>query len=161
MNGHPHGQWVIALSFFCSFLLAVIPLPGEITLWRPEWCGLVLVYWCVALPERVGITTGWVVGLLQDVLSDTLLGRHALALCLIAYLSVKFHRQIRVFTLWQQAMSVGGVIAIGKFLEVWSQSLVSYPHVQWDFIYPALTSVLLWPWLSIVLRDMQRTYRVS
>jgi len=159
--GRYQGRWVIVLSFFCSFILAVIPLPAEVTLWRPDWCGLVLIYWCLALPERVGIVTGWAIGILHDVLSDTLLGRHALTLCLIAYLSVKLHRQIRLFALWQQAISIGILIAISKLLEAWIQGLVNHPHPGWSFLYPAVTSMLLWPWLFIILRDMQRIYRVS
>ena len=96
-----HGGWIIVLSFVVSFMLAIMPLPSWASLWRPDWVALVLIYWCIAIPQRIGIATGWLVGLTSDVLNETLLGQQALSLCLIAYISVKLHRRIRLFPLWQ------------------------------------------------------------
>ena len=56
----PHRIWVIALSFLAAFMLTAMPLPEWALPWRPAWIAMVLVYWCMALPERVGVITGWV-----------------------------------------------------------------------------------------------------
>ncbi|NJO14538.1 MAG: rod shape-determining protein MreD [Thioploca sp.] len=155
-----HGGWIIVLSFVVSFMLAIMPLPGWATLWRPDWVALVLIYWCIAIPQRVGIVTGWLVGLTSDVLNETLLGQQALSLCLIAYISVKLHRRIRLFPLWQQAVGVLVLITLDQLLIAWIRGIQGQPLVDGSFIYPALTSMLLWPWVFILLRDLRRFYQV-
>ena len=155
-----HGGWVILLSFIFSFMLAIIPLPGWATAWRPDWVALVLIYWCIAIPQRVGVATGWFVGLIYDVLRDTLLGQHALSLCFIAYVSVKWHRQVRLFPLWQQAIGVFGLLTFTHLVEAWFYKMLGHSQLESAFIYPALISTILWPWVFVILRDMRRTYRV-
>ncbi|MDM8559574.1 rod shape-determining protein MreD [Candidatus Parabeggiatoa sp. HSG14] len=155
-----HGGWVIVLSFLVSFMLAIMPLPAWATVWRPDWIALVLTYWCIAVPQRVGVASGWFVGLIHDVLSDTLLGQHALTLCIIAFISVKLHRRIRLFPRWQQVMGVFGLITASQLLNAGISSIVGNPLLEWSFIYPAITSCGLWPWVFIILRDMRRTYQV-
>ena len=58
--------WVVPASFVVAFLLTAVPLPEWAANWRPAWIAMVLVYWCIALPQRVGVITGWCVGLVLD-----------------------------------------------------------------------------------------------
>jgi rod shape-determining protein MreD len=155
------GGWVIVLSFVFSFMLVVLPMPAWISAWRPDWVAMVLIYWCLYLPERVGVATGWFVGIVHDVLKDTLLGQHALGFVLIAYLSVKLHRQVRSFSVWQQAIGVFGLVTLNQLLDIWIQSIFGYPQMKGSFIYPAFSSMLLWPWLFMILRDKRRAYGVD
>lgn len=157
----PRGGWLILLSFCVALILSIVPLPNWIQVWRPDWVGIVLVYWCIAIPERVGITSGWIVGILQDVLSDTLLGQHALSLCMLAYTSIKFHRQLRLFSWWQQSLVVGGLIGLVHLPDIWIRATLGFSQVGWTFLYPALTSILFWRWVFIILRDLRRTYQIS
>ena len=64
-----HGGGVILVTFIAALLLTIIPLPDWARYLRPDWVGLVLIYWCLALPERVGVSTGWFMGLLVDLLT--------------------------------------------------------------------------------------------
>ena len=57
------GYSVIFLTFVGAYVLAVVPFPQWLQWGRPEWVALVLIYWCIALPHRVGIATGLVLGL--------------------------------------------------------------------------------------------------
>ena len=72
------GGWIIVTSFLAALALTVLPLPDWVALIRPEWVALVLIYWCMALPGRVGVGFAWITGLLLDVLRAGLLGQHAL-----------------------------------------------------------------------------------
>ena len=69
------GGWIIALSFLVAFLLGGVPLPGSLERFRPDWVVMALIYWSMALPHRVGIGVGWLVGLLVDVGRGALLGQ--------------------------------------------------------------------------------------
>ena len=113
---HSSGGWVITLSFLVAFLLAGIPLPGGLGHFRPDWVAMVLIYWCMALPRRVGIGVGWLVGLLLDVGRGGLLGQHALALAVVAYLILQTYRRVRVASPWQQAISVLVFLLIEQIL---------------------------------------------
>jgi rod shape-determining protein MreD len=70
--------------------LAIVPLPAAIAAYRPDWVPIVLIFWSLMAPERVGLFTAFAMGLALDTLSGALLGQHALAMVTIVYLSVRF-----------------------------------------------------------------------
>jgi rod shape-determining protein MreD len=156
-----HRGWVIAATFAASLVLEIIPLPDWLAPFRPEWPAMVLIYWCLALPQRVGVGIGWSVGLTVDVLRGALLGQHALGYAVIAFLALKLHRQIRVFPIWQQALIVMVFIALHQLLVLWVLGMIG--KSQGSFIYwlPTLSSALLWPWMFTGLRGVRRRFRVT
>ena len=79
-----HGGTLILLTFAAAMLLTIIPLSDGFRALRPDWVALTLIFWCLALPDRVSVGSGFIAGLLLDVLTGTLLGQHALALSLVA-----------------------------------------------------------------------------
>ncbi len=64
MNFGARGTWAIVVSFVVAFMLTAVPLPDWAVSWRPDWVALVLAYWCLALPRRIGVLTAWFIGLL-------------------------------------------------------------------------------------------------
>jgi rod shape-determining protein MreD len=74
-----HGGFIILLSFAVAMLLTIIPIPDALRVLRPDWVALTLIFWCLALPYRIGVVSGFFAGLFLDVLTGTLLGQHALA----------------------------------------------------------------------------------
>jgi len=156
-----HNYRVILASFICAFMLAAMPLPDWAQYWRPHWVALVLVYWCIALPRRVGIATAWVLGLLLDVLTGAVLGQNALALSLVAFLAVSLHQQIRVFPLGQQALVVGLVLLPLPLITAGVTALVSPAGFEPRYLNGLVTSMFLWPWVFVLLRDLRRRHHVA
>jgi len=157
---HHHGGGAIALSFLLALALSIVPLPGTVEMLRPEWVTLVLIYWCMALPSRIGIGIGWLLGLMLDVLRDTLIGQYALALALVAFLTLHLHQRIRVFPLWQQALSIFVLIMLQNLIVLWIKGLTGYSPDFWSILPSAFTSTLIWPLLYLVLRQVRRAYHV-
>lgn len=156
------GQRLILIaSFAAAILLAIMPWPAWAEVFRPDWVGLVLVYWCLAAPQRVGVGTGWLVGLVLDVLYGSLLGLHALSKALVAFIAVRFHLQIRMFPRWQQAVSVFLLISISHVLLLWIKGSTSERAENWAYFIPAIVSGVLWPWLFIILRDVRRRAKIA
>jgi rod shape-determining protein MreD len=155
------GGWVIVLSLLVALSLAILPLPDWAAAYRPEWVLLVLIYWCIALPQRVGMGLAWVTGLLLDALEGTLLGQHALAFTVVAYICLRGYRHLRVYPIWHQALAVLGLVGIAQLLMLWIRGLLGEAPQTWRYWLPSLTSMLLWPWVLIILRDLRRRFRVT
>lgn len=154
------GGWIIVGTFILALMLTMLPLPEWAELFRPEWVAMVLIYWCMALPERIGVGIGWTLGLLLDVVKGTLLGQNALALALVAYLTLRLHQRVRIFPLWQQALFVLILVALDQMLVLWVKGVIGQPPGSWLYWLPSLTSTLLWPWVFLILRDLRRQFQV-
>jgi rod shape-determining protein MreD len=161
MSTEPRGGGIILLSFVAAFALTIIPLPGNMELYRPEFVTLTLIYWCMALPNRIGLGKAWIAGLFLDVFRDTLLGQHALALTLVAFFILQLHQRIRVFPLWQQAISIGVLILIQVALVLWIKGIMSEHTDVWSALLPVLTTSLFWPPVFLFMRYLRRYYQVS
>ena len=157
----PRGGWFIATSFLVSLTLTVLPLPSWAALLRPDWPALVLVYWCLALPQRVGVGMGWLLGLLQDTLQGSLLGAHALAYAVVAFLAVRLHQRLRVFPLWQQALIVLLLLLLVRLVLWWMAGLTGRPSPGGLFLLPAAVGTLLWPAVFVTLREFRRRFQVG
>lgn len=155
------GSGVIVVTFAIALGLIALPLPEWARAFRPEWATLVLVYWCLALPTRVNVGTGWIVGLFVDVITGNLLGQHALAMAVVAFVTVKVHKQVRVYPLWQQALSVFVLTGLSQLLVVWVKGIIGQAPDNWLYWAPSIISALLWPWVYIILRDVRRKFRIA
>lgn len=155
------GGGVIFTSILIAYMLTVIPLPDWARLARPEWPALVLIYWCMAVPHRVGVVIGWLVGLGQDAVQATLLGQHALAYAVLAYLVLRLHQRIRVYPLPQQAGMVLLLLLLVHVIQAWIRGLVSDPVPGLAYWLPAVAGTMLWPWIFILMRGVRRRFSVQ
>ncbi len=155
------GGWLIILSFILAIALNILPLPSAVEIFRPDWVTLTLIYWCLALPTRVGVGIGWLVGLLMDVTRDALLGQHALALAIVAFLTIHLHQRMRVFPIWQQAMSVFILVLLENLIVLWLKGLIGQSPGVWNMVASTPASMLVWPAVFVLLRHLRRTYHVA
>ncbi|MEN8107800.1 MAG: rod shape-determining protein MreD [Pseudomonadota bacterium] len=161
ITGRRHGSGIIIFTFLAALTLTVVPLPEWGRIVRPDWVGLVLIYWCLALPDRVGVTTGWFTGLLVDLLTGTLLGQHAMALAVVAWVTLKFHQRIRLFPVWQQALIILVLLVLHQLLSLWVTRFIGRPGPAWYYWTPSLFGALLWPPIYMILRSMRRGFSVN
>ena len=157
----PRGVWVIAATYLVAMILTVWPLPQWAEVFRPAWVPLVTIYWCLWLPERIGVIIAFFAGLLVDALSGTLLGEHALALVLVAWAALWMHLQVRVFPWWQQCVVVLGILAVHALVLFWVDGMLGYTvgaAMRW---IPILVSAALWPWVLQVMSRNQQRYHVG
>ena len=157
----PRALWVIALTFILAFTLTALPLPAWLAKCWPPWVAMALIYWCMALPERVGIGIAWLLGLLMDAQTGALLGQNALAYSLLAWIVLAAHRRLRVAPRLQQALLVGGYVLLLQFFTLWIRGMIGMPLPGWSFLLPVFAAMLLWPRLFTLLRGARRRFRVS
>lgn len=155
------SYFAIITTLLAALILNMLPLPTWFEKLRPEWLVLALLYWSIALPHRIGLSIVWCVGLLVDVLGNSVLGEHAFALTLIVYLAMKIHRQVRVFPLWQQALCLFPLLLAYELVILLIRAMLgSSQQVGW-FWLPALSSAILWPWIFVLLRDYRHRLHVD
>jgi len=157
-KNHSNGTLVIIISFAVAMLMNVMPLPESINLFKPDWVALVLVYWVMAMPDRIGVLVGWVVGLLVDVLYGTLFGIHAMSFALVAYLIQMIFHRLRLFPRWKQSINIAVVIGIHMLLGLILRGFVQPVASNYVYWLPLLGTMLFWPWVFIVMRDVRRKF---
>lgn len=157
----PHGGVVILVTFALAMVLTIVPLPDNLLRLRPDWVGLTLIFWCLALPYRVSVGSGFTVGLLLDVLTGTLLGQHALALSLIAYVCVRLHARIRAYPAWQQMLTVLVLLALHQLVVLWVDRTIGRPGHSFSYWLPSLISMFLWPLAYRWLNSVRRAFSVQ
>ncbi|MDG1024996.1 MAG: rod shape-determining protein MreD [Gammaproteobacteria bacterium] len=161
MQNRAHSPWVILLSFFIAYLLAIVPFPEWAMNYRPEWVPMVLIYWAMALPYRVGIGSAWAAGLVLDVLEGSTLGVNALALVVVAYVALSLHLRMRMFSTLQQSGLVLALVGLNLMLCNWLQILTGQSvSANLMFLMAAVTSAVIWPSLFQLLRQIRRSFDV-
>ncbi len=152
---------IIYVTILIGYLLTLMPLPDWAQIFRPQWVALILIYWCMAVPDRIGVGVGFISGLLLDVLTGTLLGQHALGFSVIAFVTLKLHLRVRVMPLRQQVFTIFILLLVERLLALWSTGAAGYPTPSlWYWMTP-LVGMLLWPWIYILLRNTRRRFHVS
>ena len=156
-----HGGFFIVVSFVAAMLLTIVPLPDSLRTLRPDWVGLTLIFWALVLPYRVSVGSGFLAGLLLDVLNGTLLGEHALSLSVIAYLCVRLHQRIRVYPMWQQALTVMVFLILHQLLILWIDSIIGRPAPALGYWLPSLVGAALWPFIFHLLTSLRINFSVQ
>ena len=144
MRDNEHDWLMPALSLMLALTLAVVPLPGLIVAFRPDWVVIVLLYWSLISPRRYGLLTAFWMGLALDTLSGALLGQHALALLLVVYLSQHFHLRIRAFPVSQIALSVMGLLSVYEFELFWIDGIVGRTVPLIERWAPVISGTIVW-----------------
>ncbi len=150
-----------SLTVIAAFMLSIMPLPDWATMFRPEWVTLVLIYWAMALPTRIGVTVAWTAGLLLDVSYGTLMGQHAIGMVLVIYVIHIQHKRLRVASLLQQAIVIFFLLLLKQLLSLWVDGMLGHAPNSWLYFMPTITSTLLWPWVYLILRDIRRKFGAS
>jgi rod shape-determining protein MreD len=146
----------IVFSLAMALLLALLPLTGAARAAWPDFIALVILYWCINQPRRVGISTAFGMGLLMDIGEASTFGQHALSYTIIAFVALAFHRRLRVFGLLKQAPQIGFILLLGQFTILLTGLLDGSQFPGWNFFFASATGMLLWPLLASLLSIPQR-----
>ena len=145
----------VVTTIIVALMLMVVPMPDWAAPFRPDWVALTLVYWAMMLPRTWSVGSAWLVGIVLDVAQGTILGQHALALCLIVFITVRFHLLMRVFPMQQLAATVFAILALYQFVLFWINGVAGVDVPAVDYWGPVITGTLLWPFVLMVLRGVR------
>jgi rod shape-determining protein MreD len=150
----PARASTIVVSFAAALLINFLP-------WKdlrlvPDFVALVLTFWCVRQPRLVGLGVAWSLGLLSDAGNGVLLGQHALAYSVLAFLSIWLSRRILFFGAGLQALHVALLLIVTQGVVVLVRLAAGSQFPGWAILVGPLAGACLWPTLSWVLLLPQR-----
>ncbi len=146
-------------------ILEIIPfpesLPSELGFLRPELVLMTLIYWIIALPHRAGVVLAWVSGLTMDALVGNFLGQFGCTFVITSYFALKFYQRLRMFSVWQQAILVAGLVLIHLGLSSLFEYIIDDFFWSVWYLMPVLSSALIWPCVFLLLRSLRRSLRLT
>jgi rod shape-determining protein MreD len=157
---HPHyillpvSPLFIAVSLITGFLLNLLPWGRWIGV--PDFVALILVFWSIHQPRKVGMGVAFFMGLLMDVHDAALLGENALAYTLLSYFAIMIHRRVLWFPTATQALHVLPLLLLAQLVSLVVRLLVAGRFPGWLYFAESFVSVALWPALSWLLLAPQR-----
>lgn len=160
MNRHRAHFLLFMLSLILACLLQLMPLPDLLLPFRPYWLGLILIYWALEEPERVGLGRAFLLGLVGDVLQGDLLGDQALRLAALAFIVLRFRSRLRFFPMWQQSLAVFALLLNDRVLSLMERTFTGDPLPPLSFWYAPVAGMLAWPWVFLLLDDLRARLRV-
>jgi rod shape-determining protein MreD len=144
----------IAASFAVALFLNFLPWPDLRLV--PDFVALVLCFWCVRQPRLVGLGVAWALGLVVDAGNGVLLGQHALAYSLLAFLAIWWSRRILWFGPLLQAGHVAVILVITQTLVLLVRVAAGDSFPGWPLYASPLVAAALWPMITWLLLLPQR-----
>ncbi len=149
------GRLPVIVTIILAIMLTVMPLPGWAEPFRPDWVALTLIYWAMMLPRTWSVGTAWIVGIVLDVAQGTILGQHALALCFIVFVTVRFHLLMRVFPMQQLTATVFAILTLYQFILFWINGVAGIEVALVNYWGPVITGTLFWPVVMTLLSGVR------
>jgi len=153
--GRTPSTGMITATFLVALVLEMLPWGN----WpMPNFVALILVFWNVFQPRRVGISLAWLLGLLMDVHSGSLLGQHALAFSLLSYGAIALHRRLLWYSVQAQALQLFPLFLLTHVVVALVHLFFTGLTPSWSFFISPILTALLWiPLTMWVLNHLNRS----
>lgn len=149
----------IVFTLIAAALVNIMPWSGFVSWLRPDFVALVVLYWVIEQPRRVGFGAAFVLGVLMDVAEGALLGQHALSYSILAYAGMALHRRVRMFSLTEQVVHVVPLLLLNDLIVVGIRLLAGAEFPGYFYFLGSVVGGVLWPFISVLLKLPQRPRR--
>ncbi|MDH4294137.1 MAG: rod shape-determining protein MreD, partial [Betaproteobacteria bacterium] len=122
----------------------------------PDFVALIVLYWCIEEPRKIGFFTAWCLGLLMDIADGSLFGQHALAYSILAYAGIVLHRRVQRFSMAPQILHVIPLLLLTSLIVLLVRVLAGADFPGYAYFLGSFTGAALWPMLSYLLKLPQR-----
>lgn len=145
-------------SLLVTLCLDLLPLPGAVIWFRPEWTLLFLLYSLFMIPNGIGLFFIFFIGLFLDLMHGILLGESAFALLGVAYLLSRFRVRIAAYSMLQQTLVMGSFVFAERIIVFVIQTIIDQRPYGLIYWLPVIISTVLWPWMFMMLRTYQQKW---
>jgi rod shape-determining protein MreD len=154
---HPIRLRAVVVSLFIALLLNLLPWHALVLPLAPDFLALMLLFWCIYQPRRVGLGLAFVLGLFMDVAEGNLLGQHALAYTFAVFVASLLRRRIQSFDSFRQAAHVLVVLLLMQGVLLLLRLASGPVHVNPAYFLASLIGAILWPvLLHVAYRSIRK-----
>lgn len=140
----------IGLGFLSALALSILPMPELISIFRPPWVLLLVLYIEYYLPGQFKLAALLIVGLLLDVLLSTVIGEHSFALLLVTWIASTKSRRLRFFSLFQQICVIGFFCLLYQSVILFIDALLGFNYSLVMPVTSAILGMIIWPWIRVL-----------
>ncbi len=142
----------IVLTLVIALLANLLPRTGWVLWLTPDFVALIVLYWCIEEPRKIGFLTAWCLGLLMDIADGSLFGQHALAYSILAYAGIVLHRRVQRFSMAPQILHVILLLLLTDLVVLLVRALAGADFPGYIYFLGSFTGAALWPVLSHLLK---------
>lgn len=148
----------IVLTLVVALLCNLLPWSGWAIWLVPDFVALIVLYWCIHEPRKIGFLTAWCLGLLMDIADGSLFGQHAMAYIILAYAGMVLHRRVQRFAMTQQILHVIPLLLLIDLFMSLVRALSGADFPGYAYFLGSLSGAALWPVLTHLLKLPQRPH---
>ncbi len=146
----------IAFTLIAALIVNFLPWSGQLLAVKPDFVALVVLYWCIQQPRKLGFAAAWLMGLTMDVADGSLLGQHALAYSVLAFAGIVLHRRVLMFTMRNQILHVIPILLLNDLIVLVIRKFAGADFPGFSYFAGSLFAGALWPVMCFALRLPQR-----
>lgn len=146
---------------FLVLILEIVRLPAVIAAYRPDFMGLLLIFFAIADPLRINVGIAWISGILLDLLTGAPLSINGLAIAAQVYVVVSYFRHFALFAIWQQ-MSIIGILHLLIYgVMVWFENLIGQSGSISTYVYQTGATILFWPVMLVLCQVCWNIFNIQ
>jgi len=142
----------LTITLFVALMANLLPLTGWILALRPDFVALVLLYWGIYQPRKIGFLPAWLLGLAMDVADGSLFGQHALAYSVMMFAAIALHRRVSMFDMRHQMLHVLPLLVTMQLIVLAVRHAAGDAFPGWWYFLSSITGALLWPAMYVLLK---------
>ena len=146
----------IGFTLIAALVLNLLPWTGTALAFKPDFVALVVLYWCIQQPRKVGFAIAWLLGLTMDVADGTLLGQHALSYSVLAFGGIVLHRRVLMFTMKDQILHVIPLLLLNDVMVLTVRKVAGADFPGFGYFTGSFIAGALWPLLCFLLKLPQK-----
>lgn len=153
MTSSIRSQYLMLIpALILALVLQAVALPPLLSAMRPSWVALILGYWAYRSSGVGLLLPSAAAGLCLDVMFNTALGTHVVALTVVVYATLKLRGYLYLSPLWQTTLILAPIWLLYSFILFWADGATLHaasPLARW---LPVISTTLLWPMMFLILQ---------
>lgn len=145
---------------FLMLILEIVHLPAAIAVYRPDFIGLLLIFFAISDPLRINVGIAWISGILLDLLTGAPLSINGLAIAAQVYLVVSYFRHFAQFAVWQQMAIIGILHLLIYGVMVWFENLIGQTGSISTYVYQTAATTVFWPIMLFICQMIWNVFNV-
>ncbi len=154
-------HFMVVGTIVAALFVSIYPKPQILNALQPELVCLFVIYWIFSVPQHLGLSFAVLVGLVQDLVEQSVWGGHSIALAVTAYICLTSYQRMASYGVWHQTLWIFVLVGVHQVLATWIKGLLGYQTDILSLILPVVVTSLLWPVLTLAMRTLRLRLGVS